>query len=149
MLTAYTCEPLTVPLAPAVEPAGPNGDCVTMPVSVAVPSPQLIVALWVSSVPRSLNVAGAKLTTLPSSAVWSAPASSVGATLWTVTTSVSQVSAPSSSVTHTFTSEQPRVGKKCKPRRVPFPSKKKPGGPNGGAVTIPDSVPVPLPQLIT
>ena len=51
----------------------------------------------------SLNVAGARETRSPSFAVWSAPASTVGATLPTVTTNVSGIAAPSSSVTVTVT----------------------------------------------
>ena len=61
-LSAYTWLPATVPLAPAVEPGGPNGVSADHAGSVAVPSPQSIVAVCVSRVPRSLNVAGARLT---------------------------------------------------------------------------------------
>src|SRR5438552_5642376 len=106
-LSAYTWDPLTVPFAPLVEPGGPNGDSEARPAAAGVPAPHVIVAVWVSAVPLSLNVAGARLRRLPSSTVRSIPAFTVGATLLTVTVSVSLLEAPSSSVTVTLTVYDP------------------------------------------
>ena len=55
----------------------------------------------------SLNVAGARETRSPSFTVWSAPASTVGATLPTVTVNVSEPVTRSSSSTDTFTVYRP------------------------------------------
>ena len=56
--------------------------------AVVVVSPQLMTALWVSRVPASLKGAAIERA-VPSSTGWSAPASSTGATLATVTSSSS------------------------------------------------------------
>src|SRR5439155_1012864 len=120
-LSAYTWDPLTVPFAPLVEPGGPNGDSETRPASAGVPSPHVIVAVWVSAVPLSLNVAGARLRRLPSSTVRSIPAFTVGATLLTVTVYV------------------PLSAKTWDPLTVPEPP---------ASTTVPVSAAVPSPQLI-
>ena len=75
----------------------------TTPVATGVPSPQSIVAVWVSALPLSVKVAGSRLIDVPSLVVWLVPAETTGAALLTVTISVSQLSAPSSSVTQTST----------------------------------------------
>ena len=131
---------------PAVEPGGPYGVSVTAPTSVAVPSPQLIVAVWVSSVPGSVNVAGASATIAPSSAFWSGPASTAGGRFTIVMVSESQVVAPSSSVTQTNTVYAPLSAYTWLPETVPFMPAVEPGGPYGVSVTAPASVGVPSPQ---
>ncbi len=68
-----------------------------------VPSPQLMVAVCVSSVPTSLNVAGSRLTVPPSSIVWLAPASTVGSALVTVTSWVSVIDSDGVAVSLTVT----------------------------------------------
>ena len=102
-VSTYWWLPSTSPVMPAGSPGGPNGDSTTVPTSSGVPSPQSIVAVWLSSVPLSPNVAGPSRTVSPGLAVCSAPASTVGATLLTVTVSVSAPTPPSSSVTVSVT----------------------------------------------
>ena len=58
-----------------------------------------MVAVWVSALPGSVKVAGARLTVWPSLAFWLLPALTVGPTLTTVTCRLSLLLRPLLSVT--------------------------------------------------
>ena len=86
-----------MPIAPAVEPGGPNGVSVIVAASMGVPSPQSIVAACVSSVPGSAN-GSVSVKRVPSSVVRSAPVT-VGGAFATVTRFSAAVEPPLSLTT--------------------------------------------------
>src|SRR5215212_7292772 len=116
-LSAYVCVPPSAPAPMASK---------TVVFSVGLPSPQLTVAVCVSSKPGSINnpSAGAppcalRSSSWPSFSVWSVAVTNTGGKLLTSTLNVPEALPPSSSVTLTVTVYVPLSAYVCVPPSAP------------------------------